>query len=342
MIGIIGHFGIKNNKLDGQTIKTNLLKDAISTYGVEDIVYFDTSILINKPVYSLYKIAIIFNKCEKVIILPGIRGLKVLLPYYIMLKKIFKNKLFYVVIGGWLNDLKKKNRRIKEQLIAIDGIFAEAKDLVEELKKDYKNVYLMQNFRAFDNTINYLKLSDRKEFKCLFLARVSKLKGINLAIEAVKQSQEENSSVFLDIYGPIEPGFENELKEKLINTFNIKYKGLLDPMSDDFYKIISDYDVILFPTKYPGEGIPGTIIDGFIAGVPVIASDWKYNSSIITNLKNGIIIKDYNPQIYSQQINKLFKERNMLNALKENCYRERLKYSTEKLIGEFLEIIKKL
>lgn len=38
---------------------------------------------------------------------------------------------------------------------------------------------------------------------------------------------------------------------------------------------------MLFPTYYSGEGFAGTLIDAFSAGVPVIASDWKYNAEIV-------------------------------------------------------------
>jgi glycosyltransferase involved in cell wall biosynthesis len=50
-------------------------------------------------------------------------------------------------------------------------------------------------------------------------------------------------------------------------------------------KVLRDYFALLFPIYYIGEGFAGTAIDAFSAGVPVIASDWKYNSEVI---KEGI------------------------------------------------------
>ena len=46
---------------------------------------------------------------------------------------------------------------------------------------------------------------------------------------------------------------------------------------------------MLFPTYYEGEGFAGTLIDALAAGVPIIATDWHYNSSIVTNNQTGLI-----------------------------------------------------
>ena len=57
---------------------------------------------------------------------------------------------------------------------------------------------------------------------------------------------------------------------------------------DKSVDILKNYFALLFPTYYDGEGFAGTLIDAFSAGVPVIASDWKYNAEIV-NEKVGIV-----------------------------------------------------
>jgi glycosyltransferase involved in cell wall biosynthesis len=47
---------------------------------------------------------------------------------------------------------------------------------------------------------------------------------------------------------------------------------------------------MLFPTYWQGEGFPGAIIDAFVSGVPVIASDWNMNREIIIHEKNGLLV----------------------------------------------------
>ena len=47
---------------------------------------------------------------------------------------------------------------------------------------------------------------------------------------------------------------------------------------DKSVDVLKDYFALLFPTYYYTEGIPGTIIDAYAAGVPVISARWaNYN-----------------------------------------------------------------
>lgn len=61
----------------------------------------------------------------------------------------------------------------------------------------------------------------------------------------------------------------------------ISYKGILEPINNNIYENLSNYDLMIFPTFCKEEGFAGAILDSFISGVPVFASDWKYNSEII-------------------------------------------------------------
>ena len=47
-------------------------------------------------------------------------------------------------------------------------------------------------------------------------------------------------------------------------------------------------DVLLFPTRFPDEGIPGTIIDAFAAGIPIISSKWLYFDEIFEDHKTAL------------------------------------------------------
>ena len=47
---------------------------------------------------------------------------------------------------------------------------------------------------------------------------------------------------------------------------------------------------MLFPTFHPSEGIAGVIIDAYIAGLPVIASDWAHNPESVQDGKTGVLI----------------------------------------------------
>jgi Glycosyltransferase len=115
-------------------------------------------------------------------------------------------------------------------------------------------------------------------------------KGIEEAIDAIQEINERAGRMMcsLDIYGLIDLEYEEGFKEKLKNASTaIQYRGIVP--YDKSVETIKQYYCLLFPTRWKGEGFPGTVIDAFSAGLPVIATDWNSNKEIINNLKNGII-----------------------------------------------------
>lgn len=102
-----------------------------------------------------------------------------------------------------------------------------------------------------------------------------KEKGIENAVNAVENiNRNYNRMVYkLDIYSPIDPN-EEDWFEKIRDKFPnyIRYCGVVEPQNS--VSTVRNYFAMLFPTHFYTEGIPGTIIDAYASGVPVIASKW--------------------------------------------------------------------
>jgi glycosyltransferase involved in cell wall biosynthesis len=103
-----------------------------------------------------------------------------------------------------------------------------------------------------------------------------KKKGIEDAVDAVRfvNRRYGKTAFSLDIYGPVDPE-ENEWFENLKQNFpsEIRYCGCVD--ANKSVDVVKDYFALLFPTRFFTEGIPGTIIDAYAAGVPVISAKWE-------------------------------------------------------------------
>jgi hypothetical protein len=56
--------------------------------------------------------------------------------------------------------------------------------------------------------------------------------------------------------------------------------------------VLKDYFALLFPTHFYTEGIPGTVIDAYAAGIPVISAKWESYSDVIDEGVTGIGYKD--------------------------------------------------
>ena len=161
---------------------------------------------------------------------------------------------------------------------------------------------------------------------CTF-SRVTQEKGIELAISAVmKANTALNRIAFsLDIYGQIDGAYRTDFYKYMEGKPGyIKYCGTVPfSLSTD---VLKNYFALLFPTYYSGEGFPGTLLDAMAAGVPVIASDWKYNSEIINDGYNGIILRKCDADGIAEVLVKSLKDQEQLNRMKTNALIEAQKH----------------
>ena len=166
-----------------------------------------------------------------------------------------------------------------------------------------------------------------------------KEKGIEDVVNAVKTVNEHfGRTVYtLDIYGQVDSAqteWFNELKS--IFSSYIKY-GELVPF-DKSVEVLKNYFALLFPTYYEGEGFAGTLLDAMAAGVPVIASDWRYNPEIV-NEKTGYVYSSHDNRVFFATLISVGNNPDLILSKKSNCLKETEKYRAEN-VNQFL--LKKL
>ncbi len=338
-VGICGHFGEGQNLINGQTIKTKILTEELKkVIGSEYVQTVDTYGWRTNPFRLLIKCFFLIKNCKNIIILPAHNGVRVFVPLFVLFNKVFHRRLHYVVIGGWLPELLNKNYMLKNQLKKFDGIYVETYTMCNSLKNlGLNNVMYLPNFKRINILKeNQLIYTPKEPYKLCTFSRVMKEKGIEEAIEAVKRINSEMNRVVytLDIYGKIEPGYKErfEVIKKGFPDY-ISYKGFVN--FDKTTEILKNYFALLFPTYYEGEGFPGTIIDAFSAGVPVIATDWKYNKEIVAHGENGYIYKGEIEELVNI-LRQLVQNPDELLKMKKNCIKEAEKYKVENVIGILL------
>lgn len=287
-VGLIGAFGFKEKYTGGQPVKSrNIYKIMCDIYGDEKIKFVETIGWKKKPIRHLINVIRLCRQCEEIIMLPANNGVK-LYTYLLPFICNSKTKLYYCVIGGWLPSLLKADNGLKCVLMKrFKDIWVETKNMYNALNElGLTNVHIVPNFKYID-TVKDTDLSSSLNlppYRLCTFSRVMKEKGIEDAITAVINVNNElgKEAFLLDIYGAVDESYHSsfdELMKKVPNS--IKYCGCVDSLQS--VEIIKNYYALLFPTYYEGEGFAGTLIDALSAGVPVIASDWKYNSEIITD-----------------------------------------------------------
>lgn len=92
------------------------------------------------------------------------------------------------------------------------------------------------------------------------------------------------------------------------------------------YDTLASYNVMLFPTFWPGEGFPGIVVDAFIAGIPIVATDWNLNSSLIDNGNTGIIIPPHDVDSLTSTMESIINGEIDIQQMGLNAQKEAKKY----------------
>ena len=326
---VLGYFGYVTNQIDGQTIKTRDVYALLKGKCEENINYFDTqSFKLSK--LNILKMLWLIIRADKVFYLPAHNNLTYLFPIIFLLSKIFKTKLNYLVVGGWLaNFLINKPLHIF-MLKNISGIYVETNDLYSKLMKyGFKNLNKLHNFRMVDFPSIDISRSYNNYINMVFMARVHPFKGVEVLFKIEEKLKELKINNFsIDIYGPIFQEYSDQFLSKINNHTNIQYKGIVEPA--DVYNVMKNYDLTLFPTRYYTEGFPGTILDSYIVGVPVLATNWLNAKEFIDNDITGYIVDFDNPNLFVNKVVDLVKNPNNIYKLRKNIVILRNQYSANK------------
>lgn len=344
-VSVLGHFGKGENLLNGQTVKTKIITEELTNqFGSDQILTIDThggwKTLLKAPV----QVFIALKNSTNVLLFPAHNGLRVYAPIISVLKRFFKKrKVHYVVIGGWLPEFLKKRSTLSTILKKFDGLYVETRTMKNALEvQGFDNVYVMPNCKKLAVlSENELVYSLKMPYKLCTFSRVMKEKGIEDAVNAVISVNTAlgMQAFSLDIYGQID-GEQTEWFDKLQKKFPtyIQYNGLIP--FDQSVHIIKEYFALLFPTYYKGEGFAGTVIDAYSAGVPVIATDWKYNSELV-NENVGWIYPSGNQVALVDILKSVAMNPNMLLNKKCSCLKEAEKYKIDKVIRILIEQLEK-
>lgn len=333
---IIGHFGFDKEMLNGQTVKTKTVTAELERQlGENQVFKIDTHgglCVLPSVVMQVYKG---FQQCENIIIFPAQNGIRVFAPLCAALNRHFHRKLHYVVIGGWLNDFLKEHSKLKKTLQRFTGIYVETSTMKQALQMNgFANVVVMPNFKNIRVlSEGELVYSEGKPYRLCTFSRVTPQKGIEDACKAVAAVNDRaGRTVFaLDIYGQIDDA-EKEWFASLKNAFPAYTRYMGTVPYDRSVEVLKDYYALLFPTRFYTEGIPGTILDAYAAGVPVISSRWESFSDVVDENAVGIGYTFADTQDLIRVLTDIAKSPEVLNEMKPACIKKASCFTQEAVI----------
>lgn len=333
--GIIGHFGFGFKCYDGQTVKTIMIAEELERQlKKENVSCYDTHGGIKKICQILFSCIKCLKKCDNVVAMPDSNGVKVIFPWLVAFNRAFKRRIHYVVIGGWLPEFVAKRKYLSGVLKKLDGIYVETNTMKKALESQgFENIHIMPNCKKLTVlSEEELVYPEGVPYKLCTFSRVMKEKGIEDAVNAVIKVNTElgYTAYTLDIYGQVDAN-QTEWFDELQSSFPeyIFYGGLVP--FDKSVEVLKNYFALLFPTYYEGEGFAGTLIDAFSAGVPVIASDWKYNSEIV-NERVGYVYPAREQKELEKILFTVVKNPNDILSKKSSCLEESRMYDIERTV----------
>lgn len=290
---ICGHLADGTGMNDGQTVKTRMLRDELKRQlGATEVYCIDTHGRM-KQIQMFPRLVLGLICCRNVIMLPAQNGLPLVSGWLYFWNKLYRRRIHYSVIGGWLASFLDNNPRTKKHLTCFDKIYAETSTMKRALEsRGLSNVVVIPNCKSLPIV---LEEQIDKQFamphRLVTFSRVMKQKGIEDLINVIISINNTNDKTVyhLDIYGPVAPGEHDWWKEQMARieqTDYIQYKGSVP--ADKSVEILCNYFALVFPTKFYTEGIPGTIIDAYAAGLPVISAKWESFDDLIEDGVTGL------------------------------------------------------
>lgn len=263
-----------------------------------------------------------------------------------IIKMLFPSiRLNYFVIGGILpNFISQLEMKQRECYSIVKWFMVESQEMKREMELlGYKNVIHIPNFKK----IAYIPEKSTEisaPFRFVFLSRIIPEKGCDLIMDATRKiNQEIGEDKFLvHFYGKIDDSYKSQFLDAINELPNAEYKGFLNLADVSNYDILASYSVMLFPTFWKGEGFPGILIDAMIAGTPVIASEWGYNTEIIDNGTTGVIIKSKDADALADAMSTFISNNSKVADMTLHCRKQAMEYDTTRVLNDdfFRKILK--
>lgn len=333
-IVFVGRLTYNNSPCAGEVRKNQLLLERLSEIPNIHVLSVNTSHsdgkkrLIFKFIEILCKSKFGFNK---IILSTHDRSAYFLL--YLFSKMPIRFNIIYWVIGGGLHKYIKENKLDISRYRIPYYTIVEDDDIRKKLENEgIKNVITATNFKPVHTIDKQCNSNTIKRF--VFASRVTALKGCDIMIAATRILNSRNKKFAVDVYGPVETGYPFE--EYVTNVPNITYRGFMNLVTCEDYQELSKYDVQLFPTYYYNEGFPGTIIDAYMAGLPIITTDWRYNSHFVDNGETGWLIPTQDALTLANLMEEIIDNKIDLKYMSQKCIEKAKEYDVSKVVDDQL------
>lgn len=283
--------GSVTSYVSGTSVSLQILLDLIRTRNDVEITYLNTSCSEHKHIGKITFLLKFFFQYLFCLVSCNVVSIHInepnkAIPLSIF-AKIFRKPLIIRWFGGV--DYKRHGnfvRRLCSKIILriADVNLKQTQWLTNQAKNDGSKVTIWYSTsRIADNLPKTNTGTGSGECrKFLYAGQIKRSKGV---FEIIEASLRFNENVLVDFYGDFKDEFDSEIFNGLAN---VRYCGKIK--HNEMVGTMRKYDALLLPSYHPGEGYPGVIVEAYLAGIPVIASNFQSIPEIV-DPECGILVE---------------------------------------------------
>jgi len=169
------------------------------------------------------------------------------------------------------------------------------------------------------------------ERQVVYCGRLSREKGVDLLIEAIKRI---DANLVVVGGGPL----ERELRELARGNPRVRFTGPLP--RGEALKLVKGSDVFILPSRH--EGLSTALLEAMAMGVPVVATRVGGNPELVEHWETGLLVEP-EPSQLAGAITLLLENRDLAKRLAENAAKiAREKYSWPVVYRQYLDVYRKV
>ena len=204
------------------------------------------------------------------------------------------------VLGRWLADLTY----MRSALVYVE---------TQQLCRDFNNP---ANFRWLPNTRDIespAAIRRDKVKKLIFLAQLHMDKGLGEALEACRHLPE---NCHLNVFGP---GMSDTDFSLFDGHPRATYGGVLEPA--EIPRVMGEHDLLVYPSYCRSEGYPGSILEAFQCGLPVVAARWGGVPELVDHEESGLLVEPRSTAEVKSAIERLLEDPELYRRLCDGAER---------------------
>jgi glycosyltransferase involved in cell wall biosynthesis len=266
-----------------------------------------------------------------------------LAPILLFLARLFRKPFYLKPVGAGLDlFINAQKKPLREYLLSVlhstDGILTQTRLLKEDLgKMGYTNAQYLPGCRPLSTRMTVREESPG-ELRLIFLGHITRLKGPLILLEALQiLAQTCDRRISCDFYGPIHDEIRDEFLNQLRSMPNVRHCGVAEAGTGT--QLIANYDALILPTYYDTEGHPGVLIEAMHASVPVISTQIRTLSELVTNGENGFLVPPRDSRALADAIKQIAVDPALRAKMGEANHRRGKEFRADVVVAQLVKIV---